>query len=76
VWLGCAWTPARVASVAITSLAFMFELVPEPVWNVSIGNASSCSPAATASAAAAMAVACSSLITPRRPLTSAAAALT
>jgi hypothetical protein len=30
---GCTDTPEpRVASVAITSLAFMFELVPDPVW--------------------------------------------
>ncbi len=42
--LGCTSTPARVASVAITSLAFMLELVPEPVWKTSIGNASSWSP--------------------------------
>ena len=47
------WTssPARFA---ITSLAFMFEEVPEPVWKTSIGNWSSCSPAATASPAAAI----------------------
>ncbi len=32
-----AWTSSP-ASVAITSLAFMFEEVPEPVWNTSIGN--------------------------------------
>ena len=32
------------ASAAITSFAFMFELVPEPVWKTSIGNWSSCSP--------------------------------
>ena len=34
----------------MTSLAFIFELVPEPVWNTSIGKCSSCSPAATVSA--------------------------
>ena len=45
---------ARVARVAITSLAFMFELVPEPVWNTSIGNWASWAPAATSSAAAAI----------------------
>ena len=33
-----------MASVAITSLAFMLLEVPEPVWKTSIGNASSCSP--------------------------------
>ena len=44
------------ASVAMTSLAFMFDEVPEPVWKTSIGNWSSCSPAATASAAVAIAL--------------------
>ena len=39
--LGCTSTPARAASDAITSLAFMLELVPEPVWKTSMGNASS-----------------------------------
>ena len=48
---GCTSLPA---SVAITSFAFVFELVPEPVWKTSIGNWSSNSPAATRSAAAAM----------------------
>ena len=46
--LGWAPSPARLA---ITSLAFMFEEVPEPVWKTSIGNWSSCSPAATSSPA-------------------------
>jgi hypothetical protein len=32
---------ARRRSVAITSLAFMFDDVPEPVWKTSIGNWSS-----------------------------------
>ena len=36
------------ASEAITSLAFMFDDVPEPVWKTSIGNWSSSSPAAIA----------------------------
>ncbi len=49
--LGCTPSPARVA---ITSLAFMLDDVPDPVWNTSIGNWSSCSPAATWSAAAAI----------------------
>ena len=31
------WTPSP-ASAAMTSFAFMFELVPEPVWKTSIGN--------------------------------------
>ncbi len=38
----------------MTSLAFMFVDVPEPVWKTSIGNWSSNSPAATRSAAAAI----------------------
>ena len=33
--LGCAPSPA---SRAMTSLAFMFDEVPEPVWKTSIGN--------------------------------------
>ena len=33
--LGCAPSPARLA---ITSFAFMFEEVPEPVWKTSTGN--------------------------------------
>src|SRR3954462_11239050 len=49
-----AWT-LPPASAAMTSLAFMFDEVPEPVWNTSIGNWSSCSPFATASAALAIA---------------------
>ena len=48
-----AWTPSP-ASDAITSFAFMFELVPEPVWKTSIGNWSSNSPAAILSPAAAI----------------------
>ena len=32
---GCTSAPA---SAAITSFAFMFELVPEPVWKTSIGK--------------------------------------
>ena len=74
--LGCTSTPARAASDAITSLAFMLELVPEPVWKTSIGNASSWSPAATSSAAVSMARAGSASSTPSSPLTQAAAALT
>ena len=42
----------RAAIEAITSLAFMFELVPEPVWNTSMGNWSSCWPSAISAAAA------------------------
>ena len=54
----------------------MLLLVPEPVWKTSIGNASSCSPAATSRAAPSMAAAGSASRTPRAPLTFAAAAFT
>src|SRR5215211_1964815 len=68
-----AWTssPARLA---ITSLVFMFDDVPEPVWNTSIGNWSSCSPAATSSPARAMRSAMSASSRPSSALTRAAAA--
>ena len=46
-----------LASVAMTSLAFMFDDVPEPVWKTSIGNSSSHRPSATSSAASTMAAA-------------------
>ena len=49
--LGCAPSPAIVA---MTSLAFMFDEVPEPVWKTSIGNWSSWRPWAISSAAAAI----------------------
>jgi hypothetical protein len=62
-------------SVAITSLAFMFDDVPEPVWKTSIGNWASCVPAATSSAAAAIAFASLASSRPRSPLTRAAAPL-
>ena len=39
----------------MTSLAFMFDEVPEPVWKTSIGNWRSWAPAATSSAAFAIA---------------------
>ena len=36
---GCTEAPSfSAASVASTSLAFMFELVPEPVWKTSSGK--------------------------------------
>ena len=69
---GCAPSPA---SVAITSFAFMFDEVPEPVWKTSIGNWSSCSPAATASAAVAIRSATSASSSPSSALTRAAAPL-
>ena len=63
------------ASVAITSFAFMFEEVPEPVWKTSIGNWSSSSPAAIRSPAAAIRSALSGSSRPSSALTRAAAAL-
>ena len=39
---GCTGRPlARAARLAMTSFAFMFDDVPDPVWNVSIGNCAS-----------------------------------
>src|SRR4051812_34656054 len=69
---GCAPSPARLA---ITSLAFMFELVPEPVWKTSMGNWSSWRPSAISSPAAAMRSASSASSRPRSALTRAAVAL-
>src|SRR6476469_9287612 len=63
------------ATFAITSFAFMFDEVPEPVWKTSIGNCASSSPFATRSAAAAIRCAFSSSSSPSSPLTRAAAAL-
>ncbi len=59
----------------MTSLAFMFDDVPDPVWYTSIGNSSSQRPSATSSAAAAMAAAMrlSTLGTSFRPALTAAA---
>ena len=59
----------------MTSFAFMFELVPEPVWKTSIGNWSSCSPRAIASPAAAIRSALSASRRPSSAFTRAAAAL-
>src|SRR5581483_1074219 len=70
--LGWASSPARFA---ITSLAFMFDDVPEPVWKTSIGNWSSNSPSATRSAARAMRSATSPSSFPSSAFTRAAAAL-
>ena len=69
-----ACTPSP-ASVASTSFAFMFELVPEPVWKTSIGNWSSSSPAAIRSAAAAIRSALSASSRPSSAFTRAAAPL-
>src|SRR5690554_690579 len=73
------WTSAprrREASVARTSLVFMFELVPEPVWNTSTGKCSSCAPVATSSAAPTIASAISAGRTPSSAFARAAAFLT
>src|SRR5918994_6549731 len=70
--LGWAPSPARLA---ITSLAFMFEEVPEPVWKTSTGNWSSCSPSAIERPASAMRSARSASSPPSAPLASAAAPL-
>ena len=68
--------PRRRRGSAITSLAFMFDEVPEPVWKTSMGNWSSCSPAAISSPAAAMRSATSASSRPSSALVRAAAALT
>ena len=74
--LGCTSRPsAREARVAITSLAFMFDEVPEPVWKTSIGNSPSCAPEATAPAASTIASARSLSSTPSSALTVAHAPL-
>jgi hypothetical protein len=59
----------------MTSFAFMFDDVPEPVWNTSTGNCASCSPAAMASAAFAIRSATSASSSPRSAFTRAAAPL-
>src|ERR671925_219009 len=69
---GCTSSPE---SAAMTSFAFMFEEVPEPVWKTSIGNWSSSSPAASRSPAAAMRSALSGSRRPSSAFTRAAAAL-
>src|SRR5699024_551998 len=67
---------AWLARLASTSLVFIFDEVPEPVWKMSMGNWSSCSPAMTWSAADLIAVACSSVITSSSLLAMAHAFLT
>ena len=59
----------------MTSLAFMFDDVPEPVWKTSIGNWSSCLPSAISSPAAAIRSARSASSRPSSALTRAAAPL-
>ena len=71
--LGCAPSPAIAA---MTSLAFMFDDVPEPVWKTSIGNCASCLPSAISSPAAAIRCARSPSSRPRSAFARAAAPLT
>src|SRR5262245_25874449 len=68
------WTssPARVA---ITSFAFMFDEVPEPVWKTSMGNWSSSSPSAIRAEAAEIRSALSASSRPRSAFARAAAPL-
>lgn len=74
--LGCTSLPSRsVASVAMTSLVFMLEDVPEPVWKTSTGKCASQRPSATSPAASWMASATSLSTTPSFALTLAAAPL-
>ena len=74
--LGCTGLPSRsVASVASTSLMFMFDEVPEPVWNTSTGKSPSQRPSTTSAAAERIASAISDGTTPSSALTFAAAAL-
>ena len=68
-------TPSAAHIEAMTSLAFMFELVPEPVWNTSTGKWSSTSPSAIRPAADTMASTLVFSRRPRRPLTVAQADL-
>ncbi len=67
-------TPFFWAMDAMTSLVFMLDEVPEPVWKTSIGNSASCWPSAISLAAATMASACSAGRRPRSLLTMAQAA--
>ena len=70
--LGCTSSPARLAR---TSLAFVFDDVPEPVWKTSIGNWSSWRPSATSSPARPMRSPSSASSSPSSAFTRAAAAL-
>src|SRR5919108_603541 len=74
--LGWTGAPTRSeARLASTPLAFMFELVPEPVWKTSTGKCSSHLPSATSTAAAEMASAIWGSSTPSSALTRAPAPL-
>ena len=65
----------RDARRAMTSFAFMFVLVPLPVWNTSSGNCSACLPRGHFGAASAMAAPTSAGSRPSSALARAAAAL-
>ena len=74
--LGCTLRPRiSLARCATTSLAFMLDDVPLPVWNTSIGNSASHWPPATSIAAVSIAPAISRSTVPSPALTRAAAAL-
>ena len=67
---------ARLATLEITSLAFMFVEVPDPVWKMSTTNASSCFPSMTSWAASTMARDNAGSSCPSPSLTTAADCLT
>ena len=73
---GCTALPRRsLARVAMTSLVFMLDEVPDPVWNTSTGKCASHVPSATSPAASWIAPAMSLSRTPSSALTLAAAPL-
>ncbi len=61
-----------IARLAMTSLAFMLDWVPEPVWNTTSGNSASQRPSITSPAARPMSSTFSGGSWPSAPLTSAA----
>ena len=63
-----------MARLAITSLAFMFDCVPEPVWNTTSGNSASSRPSITSCAARTIRSTLSAGSTPSSPLARAAPA--
>ncbi len=65
-----------MARLAMTSLAFMLEEVPDPVWKISTGNSRSSLLSTTSVAAATMAWAVRDSSPPRSRFTSAAARFT
>ena len=65
-----------IARLAMTSFAFMFDCVPDPVWNTTSGNSASHLPSITSCAACAISCALSRGSTPSSALARAAACLT